>query len=211
MKNENKKIVVEKKGPEAQNQHPVGVNKAATSTKPVVVKPAPKTVTLTQLAAVYAKKKLAYDKLRAALVKRLESLKKGIERFQTLATQIETKLANMVAPNSNTALIIPLSKELLALFPGFQYEVSGPMGLSEVVTVTFYPKEATADDRLTGKGCKSISLVTKMPQGGIGIRDYSKNTNTYAPGSLGYSSGLNHPTVQVPQDASVSWFAQYVK
>lgn len=179
--------------------------------KPEVKKPEPKVVTLTQLAAGYAKKKLAYDKLRAALEKRLGSIKKGMERFQTLATQIENKLASMVAPNGNSALIHPLAKELLMLFPGFNYEVSGPSGLADAVTIVFFPKDATADDRLSGAKCKAITIITKMPQGGIGIRDFSKDMKAYAPGSVGYASGMNHPTIPVPDNATVQWFAQYVK
>ena len=213
MKNEIKKTVATPKDSQTQKQAATDGQKVSGGAKKLVgMKPAQKVaVTLTQLAAGYAKKKLAYDKLRAALEKRLESLKKGIDRFQVLMAAVETKLANMVPPNGATALIIPLGRELLSMFPGFQFEVSSPMGLSEAVTLTFFPKDATAEDRVTGKGCKSLTICTKMPQGGIGVRDYSKDTKTYAPGSIGYSSGLNHPTVQVPQDASVSWFAQYVK
>ena len=212
MKNEKNKTVAAPKDSQNQKQGAASEQKVQGAKKLVDVKPATKTaVTLTQLAAGYAKKKLAYDKLRAALEKRLESLKHGIDRFQNAAAQVEGKLAGMIPPNGANALIIPLGRELLSMFPGFLFEVSAPMGLSEAVTLTFFPKDTTVEDRVTGKGCKSLTICTKMPQGGIGIRDYSKDTKTYAPGSVGYSSGLNHPTVPVPQDASVSWFAQYVK
>ena len=212
MKNESKKTVVEKKDLQTQKQGTVGGQKAPVDTKKLVgVKQEPKGVTLSMMAAGFAKKKNAYDKLRAALEKRLESLKKGIDRFQLLVTQIEAKLANMVPPNGNAALIQPLAKELLTLFPGFSYEVFGPSGLADAVTISFYPKDASAENRLSGEKCKSITIITKMPQGGIGVRDFSRDTHSHAPGSIGYASGLNHPTLTAPEDAQVKWFAQYVK
>ena len=212
MKNEIKKTVAAPKDSQTQKQAATDGQKVPGSAKKLVgVKPVAKAVTLSMMAAGFAKKKNAYDKLRAALEKRRESLEKGITRFQLLVTQIETKLANMVAPNGNAALIQPLARELLTLFPGFSYEVFGPSGLADAVTISFYPKDASAENRLSGEKCKSITIITKMPQGGIGVRDFSRDTHTHSPGSIGYASGLNHPTLTAPEDAQVKWFAQYVK
>jgi hypothetical protein len=207
---------IEKATPVTTTKEPINKTSTPAGVKPdavkkEVVKPAPKVTTLAQLAGVYAKRKLAFDRLRGGLVTRLESLRKGIERMQNAMAQVEAKLASIVAPNSNQALIEPLAKELIALFPGYTYQVTGPVGMLDAITISLIPAGASDEDKVSGKGCKILTILTKTKDGKLCVRDYSKNSGAFLPGSAGFDSGLQYGTIPVPDDASIEFFSKLVK
>ena len=180
--------------------------------KPVAAKTTDdKTLKLSDLAGIYLKRKELFDRQHGAIAARLAAVRKNIDRLTASAAIMEQKLAALVPPSARD-WIFPLATKLAELFPGLGYDVTGPFGSAGAITITFFPKDATEEDRVSGKGCKLITLVTKTKDGGIGIRDYSKDSKAHQPGTQGYSDGLNFGVIQVPTDAAtVNWFAQHVK
>lgn len=199
--------------PKTEKDNSKGIPAAASKpeAKKGPISPVPKTVTLAMMSQAYAKKKLAFDKLREGLVKRLDSIKKGMDRMTNTAAQIEAKLTSMVAPDGNKSLIEPLAKSLIALFPGFTYQVTGPVGMLDAITISLIPAGASEEDKVSGKGCKILTILTKTKDGKLCIRDYSKNSGAYLPGSAGFDSGLQYGTIPVPDDATVEFFSKLVK
>ncbi|OGV66910.1 MAG: hypothetical protein A2283_24280 [Lentisphaerae bacterium RIFOXYA12_FULL_48_11] len=187
---------------------------AAKATTPATVKAAtPKADTglkLSDLATVYIRRKSLFDRQHDGMQKRLDAVRKNIDRLTEVASQLEQKLAGLVAPSAKD-FISPLAKALVSQFPGFSYEVAGPTGIANAVTIVFAPKDTTEEERMRGEKCKTITIITKTKDGTLGIRDYSKDLKTYAPGSVGYASGLNFATIPVPENATVQFFAGHVK
>ena len=168
--------------------------------------------TVESLTAAYVKRKENYDRQHEAMTKRLESSKANIERIQSQVTKTELALTQLDSPSVREDLVNPLAAALMKFLPGFEsYEIVGPVGLEQSITVSFFEKGATEEEKVTGKKARSITLVTKAKDGGIGVRDYSKDTKQYTPGSIGYASGLNHPSVLMPADATVKWLVDWVK
>jgi hypothetical protein len=203
-----KKNGAKKPGSE-KDQKEQGKGATAGAGKPAAAK-TDKVLKLSDLAGLYLKRKSLFDRQYSALKTRLDSTKKNLDRLGGLATQLESKIVALIPP-SVKHFVDPLAKELAAMFPGFGYQVTEPTGVAEAVTLIFFPKDTTEEQRLSGTGCKSLTIVTKTKDGSIGIRDFTRDTKTYPVGSLAYASGLNHPTIPVAPDASVKWFSQYVK
>ena len=167
---------------------------------------------LMDITSAYIKKKDLFDRTHDTLAKRIESSRQNIERIEATMTKAELQLSQLAAPSVKQDLVDPLAKELLKLMPDCSgVEVMGPLGIQAALTLTFASKQATEEEKLAGTKCRSITLITKTDGGGIGVRDYSKDTKGYAPGSIGYASGLNHPVVPVPEDATVKWLLDWVK
>lgn len=164
------------------------------------------------LATGYLKKKGVYDNMVANLNKRIESGRVNLERIQNTIAGCQEKLSQLEAPRMAAELVDPLGKEMLKLLADADtYTVAGPVGESEAIILSFHPKGVTPEEKASGSKSKSITLITKLPDGGLGVRDYSKNTAKHAPGTIGYLNGDNHPTVRVPEGAKVSWLISWVK
>lgn len=211
-------MAMEKKPVEATGKQAVTTNKAATpvdtkqqgeATPAQSKESGPKLVEIT---SAYLKKKQVFDQQSEALTKRIESSRQNIERIQGGLTKAELQLSQLVEPSVKDDLVEPLAKALAKLLPDTDgFDVIGPVGVQQAITISFIQKGATEEDRLTGKKARCITLVTKMKDGGIGVRDYSKDTKAYTPGSIGYASGLNHPVIEVPADAGIRFLLDWIK
>lgn len=184
--------------------------------KPAVTAPATadttKGASLEELSSGYLRKKSHYDGQVGNLTKRIESGRANLERIQATVTGCQEKLATLEAPSMARELADPLAKELLKLLPGYEsYKVAGPVGDGEAVILTFFEKGVTPEEQEKGLKSKSVTLITKLGDGGLGVRDYTKNTNQHKPGTIGYLNGENHPTVKVPEGAKAGWLISWVK
>jgi hypothetical protein len=167
---------------------------------------------LTDITSAYLKKKELFDRSHESITKRIDSNRTNLERIQSSLTKAELQLSQLVEPSVKDDLVEPLAKALSKLLPETEgYDVIGPVGVQQAITISFVEKGASAEERLTGQKCRSITLVTKMDNGGIGVRDYSKDSGKFKPGSIGYASGLNHPVVEVPSDAGIRFLADLIK
>jgi len=167
---------------------------------------------LADITSAYIKKKEMYDKYHNALAQRIDGARKNIERIEAAIAKTELEMSQLSAPSVKEDLIDPLVEVLVSVLPDCAgIEVMGPIGIQGTWTITFAPNGATYADKLAGKKCRSITLITKMGNVGIGVRDYTNDTKEYAPGSIGYASGMNHPVVPVPENAAVKWLLDWVK
>ena len=200
-----KKAVAVKK----EEQKPV-TPKPGEAPKPAV-KQEPRVLRLTEIMAGFSKKRDVSERQRHAFESRMESGRKAIQRFEAVVAQAESRLASIVVPSVRDDVVTPLARELVKLIPNHTFDIIGPFSPMEAVTLVFMPKEATPADRASGKGGRSITLVTKLEGGGLGIRDFSKDLKTYAAGTWQAGCGMNHPTVKVPTDADLQFFMNWVK
>ena len=85
----------------------------------------------------------------------------------------------------------------------WDYRVSGPFGICCEVPVFFYRKT-----ELTGTGEQEIAGLLQFVHSGkdVMLRDYTVDTGTYSPNSIGGMNGMNHPTIEIPDDADINWF-----
>lgn len=201
----NGKPVTSKK--EEQKQ---AVPKPSVAPKPTA-KQEPRVLRLTEIMAGFSKKRDVSERQRHAFESRMESARKAIQRYEAVVAQAESRLASIVVPSVRDDVVTPVARELVKLIPNHTFDIIGPFSPMEAVTLVFMPKDATPADRASGKGGRSITLVTKLEGGGLGIRDFSKDLKTYAAGTWQAGCGMNHPTVKVPADADLQFFMNWVK
>ena len=168
---------------------------------------------LTTLSTGFLRKKSNYDRQVEMLTKRLDSTRGNVSRLQEQATKTELQLNALEAPKMADELVGPLAKAIMQQIPGFKtYEVIGPVGAQQAITVSLYEADATDEDRLKGKRCKSVTLITRTDEGiGMGVRDYGSVDNTIKPGTVAFAAGLQYKVVPVTEEASVAWLASWVK
>jgi len=167
---------------------------------------------LADITSAYITKKGMYDKYHNALAQRIEGARKNIERIEAAIAKTELEMSQLSAPSVKEDLIDPLVEVLVSVLPDYAgVEVMGPIGIQGAWTITFAQDGSSYADKLAGKNCRSITLITKMGGVGFGIRDYGTDAKEYAPGTIGYASGMNHPVVPVPENATVNWLLDWVK
>lgn len=180
--------------------------------KPVIKQSADKTPLLETLTSRFVRAKQNYDRLHDSLSNRVNSCKSNMARLESQLTKAELQLQQLAEPSVKSELVDPLAKELLKLLPDnfVSYEAIGPMGIQQAVTISFYTKEAREAKTPAAADVKSVTLITKT-EGGLGIRDYSKDLKIHQPGSIGFASGANHPVVNIPETATVRWLSEWIK
>ena len=154
-----------------------------------------------------------YNRQSELLAKRITSTKANIERLESQLTKYELQYSQLKQPSIIDEMVKPLVDELLKMMNDefTSYDLIGPMGLQESVTITFSKED---DGKIANPKCensRSITFVTKPEEDGIGIRDYSKDTGIYSPGSISYASGMNHPVVMLPDDVDLKWILAWIK
>lgn len=164
---------------------------------------------LENLMQTYGKRRMLLQKQHEALKTRMTRYQQQIDKLTGEVAKITAKLGTIAIPSFVDVFVKPIAAELHKHFPKTVVDITGPMGVMEAVTITFSAEDASADQKMTGLKSKSITLLPSKD--GIAVRDYSKDTKEYQPGSLGYASGLNHPTITVPANADVKWFVAMVK
>lgn len=134
------------------------------------------------------------DALRAAKDAEVETLTAGKKKLK--------------CPNWINALIRPFM-DGVAEQTGWEYEISGPYGLGGNVPVFFYRGSDHSTDNLTGY--LQFTCGSVFDDGKVYLRDYLTDTGQFRPGSIGYMNELNHPTIEVPADATVDWFLEQIE
>ena len=80
--------------------------------------------------------------------------------------------------------------------------------MTGATTLTLSKKGISAAGKMKGENCRCITFVPT--QEGLGIRNYSENTQEYPEGSIGAIAGLNHPVVPVPNDNSIQFIVDWL-
>jgi hypothetical protein len=106
-------------------------------------------------------------------------------------------------------LVQPLA-DALTERTGRTADVLGPFGLCCATSIHLYSDpELKSPARFLNGNCRSITFVPlDLDRGELGIRDYSRNTGEFRPGTIGEMNGMNHPTIPVPDDADLDWFVE---
>jgi hypothetical protein len=108
-------------------------------------------------------------------------------------------------PHFQEKFLGPLIKELEKRFPDRTIEILGPFGICGLTSLHLYKNGVTEKKRLIGRNCLSVTFEPgdggKPPQ----IKDYSKNTGEFRKETIGEMNGMNHPRVDIPENADVDW------
>jgi hypothetical protein len=150
--------------------------------------------------------------------RQVESLNEKKARLETQLTKIQSelervdmKIGEVVAPDWVEIIAKPIAKELAMVFPDVETDV---LHVGNGVTIVLSKKDVPVEDRLVGKGSKTISLVPvdlHDESKAIGVRDYSKRLDGFPEGSLGAIQGLCYPVKEVAGSDDIGSLLQFLK
>jgi hypothetical protein len=168
---------------------------------------------LTTLTTGFLRKKATYDRQFEAMTRRLDSARQNVSRLEEQITKTELQLSALEAPRMADELIGPLAKEIMRIEPSFKsYEAVGPVGSQQAVVLSFYPDGVSEEDRLKGRGCKSVTLVTRIDDEiCLGVRDYSVVDESIKPGTVSFANGLQYKVIVTDENSSAAWLASHLK
>ena len=139
---------------------------------------------------------------------RIANAYKNIARIQSMIANLEIKAQTESGQVFVNQVVKPIVEEMRNIFPNAKVDVFGPFGLSGQATITVGRKVEGQAAKGKTSDSRSITLVPANEE--VAIRDYSRSSDQYAPGSPEYLSGLNHPTVSVPPESAMEFIVNWL-
>ena len=120
--------------------------------------------------------------------------------YENKIKRLKIKLEKLGYVSWINEIIKPIAKLLNEKMPDRYFDILGPFGLSCETSIHFYKNGIEEKELFTGDNCKSIHFrPSNLDNGEIRIVDYTKNTNKYAPGTIGEMNRFNYSTIPVPE------------
>lgn len=110
-----------------------------------------------------------------------------IEKRKNQLQWAKDRLENNRFPSWIDTIIVPIAEEMLKQMPDRHYRILGPFGLAAETSIHFYNKEET--DTL------DITFVPDLENCTVSLKDYSKNCQLYAKGTVGELNGFNYAII----------------
>ena len=124
--------------------------------------------------------------------------------------ELQRQLDALTMPHWIDRLVAPIAKALEGRFPEYESDILGPFGICCHTSIHLYRKGVADDKRFEGDNCLSLTFEPgDLEVGELRLKDHTQDTHRYPPGSIGEVNGMNYPTVPVPPEADVEWFAAH--
>lgn len=160
----------------------------------------------------YAKMNTANKEKRDKIDKRIEVLNRKLEWNKKRASEAWNE-----NPSWIDEIIDPIAQLMLKKLPGRYYELLGPFGMCSRMSIHFYKNEMKELDRkeffseMTGDGCLSITFLPgDCRNGEIYLEDSLTDTGRFIKGTIGELNGMNHPSIEIPEDADEQWLVDWM-
>ncbi len=146
-----------------------------------------------------------HDKLNGYRAEEAE-FRRMQKKYERLQEKYKLKEAKLKYPHWMENVLRPLGEELIANFPGSTFEVSGPFGMDNEISISIH-----------GNGKELLAFLQFVPAYGnnlpiaLHLRDYSIDTKRFTPGSIAAMNGGNHPSIPIPADVTIQWFLDKIK
>lgn len=101
-----------------------------------------------------------------------------------------------------STIIAPLAKKLQKEFPDYQVTHHGPFGLDVECVISFDNGNENERRSLVFAPGRDFELMFK---------DFSVNTNTFGPGTIGAINRMNHPLIRVPKTHRIEWIKEHMR
>ena len=157
--------------------------------------------TVHQLSVKYVDLHRGFDERDDLIQKRIEMREQQIARLQK-----KLKRNEGTRPSWIECLVKPIAEQLIDLFPGYTYEISGPFGMNSRTSIWFNPGKTTSE---------SSYYITFVPgnldNGELMIEDSETDTGQFPSGSMGELNGDNHPHIPIPNTMKIEELLKWVK
>ena len=164
---------------------------------------------LDELISACREKLASESKLKVPIQERIIKNREAIERIKRTIASLEAKTAQQGSQTWIGVVLKPLADQLKGIFPNAVVEIMEPNNMTGAITVTVSKKGASTDKKLRGEDSKALSFIPGDE--GLLVKDFSQNSNTYPPGSLGDICLMNFANVSVPADKPIQFLLDYLK
>jgi hypothetical protein len=144
----------------------------------------------TDLMETYKTRLQESDKKKVSYAERARKNEQAIERIRALIAQLQLKMAQENSSVWVAQIVRPLAEQVQKAFKEAVVEVTQMSGSA---MITLSKKNVSPTDKL--KGVDAHSIVVVPHDSGLAVRDFSKSSNEYGPGTPGAMAFLNHPLV----------------
>ncbi|KKN29585.1 hypothetical protein LCGC14_0842530 [marine sediment metagenome] len=100
--------------------------------------------------------------------------------------------------------LTPLAKELIKHFPDADFDTMGPFGMDCETTISIHGEDGTLLAFLE-------FIPGNLDVGELFLRDYTIDNGLFSKGTIAEMNGANHPSIPIPQDATIEWFMEKIK
>jgi len=144
---------------------------------------------------------LDHKALKAEYQAKVEGYRARQNKYQRLIDKYKKMDSKLVYPHWMEHYLTPIAEELITHFPGSQFEVSGPFGMSGETSISIKSKD----------GVLLAFLQFALGDDEILLRDYSKDNGRFSRGTIGQLNGGNHPDEPIPDENTIEWFLDKIK
>jgi len=157
-----------------------------------------------------------YSELYSEHKTKQDKLRNSIHRKEAQLERLNNRELKLIFPSWVDNLLQPIATELGKHLPDYRAEILGPFGICCETSIHFYKKGLTKeelwrDEHRRDGSIKSITFIPgDLSEGQISIRDEKTDTHRFSPGTIGALNGMNHPSINIPEDATIEWLLAYV-
>jgi len=161
---------------------------------------------LTEISNRYVLLYKQHSELEKQAEAQLERLEKRLERVKAQRSKVYKEF-----PSWLDELVKPIAELLAPHFPNYHYHILGPFGICSETAIHFYENGIDEKTLWEGGHIKSITFVPlDLSKGKIAIRDYSVDTGKFPKNTIGEKNGMNHPNIDIPDNADAEWLLKYI-
>jgi len=142
-----------------------------------------------------------YKRIVSRYVRSANDYRQQKEELETEREIVQDKLDELLSKRPIWLHIVADLAQLLQAELGYEdYEIFGPFGLGCTTSIHFYKK-------------KVVHSLTLRPGnldiGELRVVDFSRNIKEFSKDTIGDINGFNYPEIDIPKDASPSWFKKH--
>jgi hypothetical protein len=129
--------------------------------------------------------------------------------------QLKAELDWLRAPSWIEMVVKKVAKEMQEEFPDRHFEVLGPFGMNNEVSIHFYKNGVSEKDKFIDENCLSITFVPKQDPDDrsfeLAILDTETNTHGFPDGTIAALNGANHPRIPILPSLEARQLCEIIK
>jgi hypothetical protein len=140
-----------------------------------------------------------------------QKIRDKIEQRKAQIKRLERKLDQLECPSWIDDILRPIAEAMLKELPGYdRFAILGPFGIGADTSIHFYKEGVDDREMLEGDNCLSITFTPDdLADGKLSVKDFTKNTGRFSPGTIGELNRMNYPNKPMVPD--VGWLLNWLK
>lgn len=157
--------------------------------------------TISKLSKEYAEAVIRYRRRRIEIEREMNQLKAELDWLR--------------APSWIEMVAKRVAKEMQEEFPDRHFEILGPFGMNNEVSIHFYKNGVAEKDKFKNENCLSITFAPKLDLDDgsfeLAIVDAETNTHEFSEDTIAALNGANHPRIPILSSLEARQLCEIIK